>query len=67
MFEVASLAISQENLDALPKRESLAELIGNRLRRVASNLVPEAMSADNSGDGTASGPCSFAVAGLTGE
>jgi hypothetical protein len=73
MFEVtahASLAISQENLDALPEAGIPCGVDWKQTEEGASNLVPEATSVDNSGDvdeGTASGPCSFAVAGLTGE
>jgi hypothetical protein len=64
------LEISQDNLDAIPKEGIPCGVDWKETADGDSNLVPEAMSVDNAGDvddGTADGPCSFAVASLTGE
>jgi hypothetical protein len=64
------LEISQDNLDAIPKEGIPCGVDWKETAEGDSNLVPEAMSVDNAGDvddGTADGPCSFAVASLTGE
>jgi hypothetical protein len=64
------LEISQDNLDAIPEEGIPCGVDWKETADGKSNLVPEAMSVDNAGDvedGTTDGPCSFAVAGLTGE
>ncbi|KAJ7305399.1 hypothetical protein DFH08DRAFT_721191, partial [Mycena albidolilacea] len=70
MFDYECLEISQDNLDAIPEEGIPCGLDWKESTEGDSNLVAEAMSVDNAGevdDGTADGPCSFAVAGLTGE
>jgi hypothetical protein len=65
-----SLEISDDNLNDLPEAGIPCGVDWKQTEGGDSNLVPEAMSVDNPGDvdeGTSSGPCSFAVAGLTGE
>ncbi|KAJ7301295.1 hypothetical protein DFH08DRAFT_656906, partial [Mycena albidolilacea] len=70
MFDYHSLEISDTNLNDLPEAGIPCTVEWKQTEEGESNLVPEAMSVDNPGDvdeGTSSGPCSFAVAGLTGE
>ncbi|KAJ7938557.1 hypothetical protein B0H13DRAFT_2226302 [Mycena leptocephala] len=62
------LQISQQNLNFLPESGIPCGVDWKETAPNESNLVAEAMSVDNNGDedeGTSSGPCSFAVAGLT--
>jgi hypothetical protein len=68
--DYTALEISDVNLNDLPEAGILCGVDWKQTEEGESNLVPEAMSVNNSGDvdeGTSSGPCSFAVAGLTGE
>ncbi|KAJ7077028.1 hypothetical protein C8R44DRAFT_543988, partial [Mycena epipterygia] len=63
------LIISQENLKNLPESGIPCGVDWKKTEQGESNNVAEAMSVYDNGDeeGTTAGPCSFSVAGLTGE
>ncbi|KAF8214867.1 hypothetical protein K438DRAFT_1563231, partial [Mycena galopus ATCC 62051] len=64
------LTISKDNFEALPENGIPCGVNWKQTDPNSSNLVPESLSVDNSGEedeGMSSGRCSFSVAGLTGE